>query len=277
MEEDKKIDKIYSKIIEVANALNSGLDKPYYDSSEKKKQDELKQKLEDLQVDIKENNATNTINDVKKQIETLEKLITDFNTQLTSLPTTKVQVELSTILTNLKTIEEKHQTDKIKENYFSILDNLYVDIEKKSSFFKREYIASLMIATIIFVIGGWFMWDGIQKAVYKDQAIDKYLYLIPKVTFLVFLELSSLIFFRHANKTLAFLQFLNNELIVIKFKKISLMTALALEDTQILRDVVSVFVRTEKNQVDSSEDKNNAIEEAQKKISDLVFNNIIGQ
>lgn len=276
MEEDQKINKIYDKIIEVADALNSGLDKAYYDISEKEAKDELKQKLEDLQLDIKENNAIDTINDVKKQIETIEKLITDFNTQLASLPTTEVQVKLDTLLENLKTIEKAHQTNKIKENYFSILDNLYVDIQKKSSFFKGEYIASLVIATIAFVIGGWFMWDGIKQAVYKGEPIDKYLYLIPKVTFLVFLELSSLIFFRHANKTLAFLQFLNNELIVIKFKKLSLMTALASEDTQILRDVVSVFVRTEKNHVDSSTEKDNALEEAQKKISDLALNNIKG-
>lgn len=280
MEENQKINKIYEKIIEIADALNSGLDKNYYDVSEKETKEDLKQKLEDLQFNIKENNATNTINEVKEQIEALQKVITTLNVQVATQPTGDTQIILDDVLNNLNKIfppineftkANKQSNDNPQENYFYILDNLYSDVKSKSLFFKVEYTISLLVAITICVGGGFLMYDNIMIGFVKPNRVDTYLFLIPRTAFWLFLELTALIFFQHANRTLNFLQFMNNEMTTIKFKKVALLTALASNDKEAIRHVIAELAHTDRNvYLKQKEDATQPTNEFQQNVAGMV-------
>ncbi len=158
------------------------------------------------------------------------------------------------------------------------MDNLHQEIQNKVTFFRREYIASLGFALLIFGIGAYFMWESLVYFMAKqpgDDAqkmsnADKYLYLVSKVTLVVFLELTCFFLFKHANKTLNFLQFMNNEMTGIKFKKLAFITAIASEDLTMVRNVVSEFVKTDRN-YPQVEEKDANLSEATKHATDLLL------
>jgi hypothetical protein len=219
----------------------------------------MRQALDDtIQIFKEENNKINGL--VKLMEESIAKIKPQEDTS-------KINIKIDDLLTRIDTFQYwKVEPDNIKstETYREVLDNMYDEIKGKIDFFNKEYLGSLAMALIIFLIGVGFMFYTI---FWSQLDIDKYL--IPKVTFVIFLELTCFLFFKHANKTLNFLQFMNNELTAIKFKKLALITALAYGDADMIRTIVEEFGKVDRN-FKREDEKDANLGEISKNLTDIV-------